>query len=180
MPMGVYKHRPLSEETKRKLSENHKGINHWNFGRKYSLEMREKLSQAHKGKKLTEAHKKKISDSNKGHVCLTETRMKIGKSNAISQTGKKLSEETKRKLSVAFSREKNPSWKGSDVGYYGLHLWISKLLGKPQKCEHCGKDNLTGKQINWANKSGKYLRDKSDWLRLCVKCHREYDKQQII
>jgi len=35
---------------------------------------------------------------------------------------------------------------------------------------------LTGKKIHWANKSGEYLRDKDDWIRLCCKCHKKYDK----
>lgn len=29
--------------------------------------------------------------------------------------------------------------------------------------------------ISRANKSGEYLRDLSDWLSLCVSCHRKYD-----
>lgn len=32
----------------------------------------------------------------------------------------------------------------------------------------------TGK-FEWANKSGDYKRDLSDWLRLCISCHRKYD-----
>lgn len=67
------------------------------------------------------------------------------------------------------------NWKGDDVGYGGLHDWVEDQLGKPTKCEYCGKDGLTGRKIGWANKSGEYLRDLSDWLRLCVSCHREYD-----
>ena len=71
--------------------------------------------------------------------------------------------------------EKHPNWKGKDVGYVGLHTWVARYLGKPTTCEHCGKTNLTGHSIHWANKSQKYLRDLSDWIRLCVKCHSEYD-----
>ena len=71
--------------------------------------------------------------------------------------------------------EKNYLWKGENVGYRVLHLWVNRHLGKPTQCEHCKKDGLTGRKIHWANKSGKYLRDLSDWLRLCVKCHKIYD-----
>ncbi len=74
--------------------------------------------------------------------------------------------------------ENNYNWKGDKVGYVGLHAWIRRILGKPTKCEQCGKEGLKNQQINWANKSGEYKRDLSDWLRLCVKCHRGYDKQQ--
>ena len=83
------------------------------------------------------------------------------------QKGRKLSEETKRKISDFF--------KGKNVKYVSLHCWISRKLGKPEKCEHCDKNGLTGKKIHWANISHVYKRDLNDWLRLCVSCHKKYD-----
>lgn len=71
--------------------------------------------------------------------------------------------------------EKNPQWKGDRVGYSGLHRWVIRTLGQPDTCEMCERSGLTGQQINWANKTGKYLRDVDDWLRLCASCHRQYD-----
>lgn len=71
--------------------------------------------------------------------------------------------------------EKHFAWRGKDVSYSGLHKWIQRKLGKSDICEHCGKSGLTGRQIHWANRSQKYLRDLSDWLRLCVPCHTKYD-----
>lgn len=68
-------------------------------------------------------------------------------------------------------------WKGDGIGYRGLHLWVEKNLGKPQKCDHCLVDGLAGRKIHWANKSHKYLRDKSDWIRLCVPCHIKFDRK---
>ena len=68
-------------------------------------------------------------------------------------------------------------WKGIDAGYVSKHMWIYNSKGKPTECEHCGKNNLTGHKIHWANKSGEYLRDLNDWIRLCVKCHIIYDKR---
>lgn len=73
----------------------------------------------------------------------------------------------------------NPKWKGDDPGYRALHYWQERQLGKPTKCEHCLKDNLFGRKIHWANKSHKYLRNKNDWIRLCVKCHKKYDCKLI-
>lgn len=73
--------------------------------------------------------------------------------------------------------ENSPSWKGENVGYFGLHTWVNKVLGKPQKCEICGKDHLTGLYIDWANKDHKYKRVTTDWLRLCRSCHRYYDQK---
>ncbi len=72
--------------------------------------------------------------------------------------------------------DENHKWKGDDVGYYGLHNWIRRQLGKPNKCESCGSDSLRPRQYHWANKSGKYKRDLFDWIRLCVSCHKEYDR----
>lgn len=72
----------------------------------------------------------------------------------------------------------NAKWKGDKVGYYGLHLWVKRQLGKPDTCEFCGRSGLSGRQIHWANRTGQYLRDVNDWLRLCSKCHGQYDKGQ--
>ena len=62
-----------SDETKRKISESHKGernpmygrrgVDSPNYGRVFSKEHKQKLSEAHKGKNLSEEHKKKISHS---------------------------------------------------------------------------------------------------------------------
>lgn len=69
--------------------------------------------------------------------------------------------------------EDHHSWKGDRVGNAALHDWVRKLLGVPQKCEKCGTDRA--KFYDWANKSGLYMRDVSDWIRLCRKCHNRYD-----
>ena len=71
--------------------------------------------------------------------------------------------------------ESNPQWKGDKVGYSGLHRWVIRQLGQPDTCEMCEQSGLTKQQINWANKSGQYLRDVTDWVRLCASCHRQYD-----
>ena len=75
--------------------------------------------------------------------------------------------------------EKHPKWKGDRVGYYALHTWVGRRLEKPSTCSHCGRPNLSGRAIHWANKSGKYLRKLSDWLRLCVSCHKKYDLDRL-
>lgn len=69
---------------------------------------------------------------------------------------------------------KHPRWKGDSVGYWSLHLWVSKHRGRPKTCEHCGLSDPKRKYY-WANKSHKYKRDLSDWIRLCCSCHRKYD-----
>lgn len=74
--------------------------------------------------------------------------------------------------------ENHPAWKGDNASYAAKHMWVYKRLGKPNTCEHCGRSNLSGRMIHWANKSGKYIRDLNDWLRLCVSCHHKYDNER--
>jgi hypothetical protein len=91
--------------------------------------------------------------------------------------------ETKIKIGASHTGEKSINWMGDDVGYDGVHKWVKKHLGKPTKCEHCGKSgvyiiNKDGKRkldIEWANKDHRYRRNLSDWMRLCKKCHGEHD-----
>lgn len=66
----------------------------------------------------------------------------------------------------------NPKWK-EDVGYHALHQWVSYNYGKPRFCEQCKTSER--RMYHWANISGEYKRDRDDWLRLCVSCHKKYD-----
>ena len=91
--------------------------------------------------------------------------------------GRKHSSVTKGRMRQKALGTKNHQWKGYKVEYQALHDWVRSNFGQPTTCENCGTKNLTGKKINWANKSGKYLRRRSDWKRLCVKCHRAYSKK---
>lgn len=68
--------------------------------------------------------------------------------------------------------ENSYQWKGDNAGYSALHKWIIRYLGQPTVCKFCGKISL---RLHWANKSGKYKRDLSDWIRLCSKCHWKHD-----
>lgn len=91
-----------------------------------------------------------------------------------------MSEEQKKQISAfhkgKYVGELNPSWKGDEVGYRGLHDWITTQKGSPTICEHCGIDSVKEKKrLVWANKSHNYLRQVDDWMRLCYRCHRRYD-----
>lgn len=79
----------------------------------------------------------------------------------------------KRLRKIVKKDEDSPNWKGDGVGKTALHQWVIRNLGNPKKCEHCGRTDC--KKYEWANKSQKYKRDLSDWLRLCTKCHAKYD-----
>ena len=66
---------------------------------------------------------------------------------------------------------------GSKAEYSRLHYWVEKELGKPKKCEHCG--TTEARIYHWANKSHRYKKELTDWLRLCRKFHKSYDYPRI-
>lgn len=60
-----------------------------------------------------------------------------------------------------------------NAGYDAIHKWVQRHYGKPSQCEMCNIHNA--KRYDWANISGKYLRIRSDWKRLCRRCHFSFD-----
>lgn len=84
--------------------------------------------------------------------------------------------KNKGKKFPQFSGDKHYCWKGDNVGYFALHEWVVKNLGKPSRCEKCSRTDFPTSKMQWANKSGLYKRDLSDWVRLCVWCHGKADK----
>jgi len=71
-------------------------------------------------------------------------------------------------------REKSAVWKGIDASYAAKHLWIVKHYGKASECSKCNGEKA--KRFEWANVSGKYLREVEDYIQLCPSCHRRMDK----
>ena len=106
------------------------------------------------GRKLSDSTKNKISLALRGHT---------------------LSEETKTKLSKAHEGVRAYNWKGEKASYVAKHTWIKRKLGSPNKCDLCL--TTTAKDYQWANKNHKYRRNLNDWIRLCIVCHRKYDKE---
>ena len=92
------------------------------------------------------------------------------------QKGVKQTKEQIEKRISKIREEKHYKWKGDDVGYGSLHQWVRKHLGEPRFCEECGNRNLNHRQYHWANISRNYKRIITDWRRLCVKCHKKFDK----
>ena len=81
---------------------------------------------------------------------------------------------SKRQLERFKDETKHPRWRGDSAGYFAMHDWITKHYGQPKKCEIC-KLNDPLRVYHWANLTGNYKRDISDWKRMCVSCHRKYD-----
>lgn len=125
----------------------------WKMSKEQIISISKKLT----GRKLSEDHKRNIGKANIGKVLAMETREKLAK---------------------AHKGERAYNWKGNDASYSSLHKWIRRLVGNPERCEHCDKlGQKEGRKWNldWANISHKYLRDVNDFMGLCKSCHREYD-----
>ena len=80
-----------------------------------------------------------------------------------------------RKRPDVVKRNKILSFKGDEAEYSAKHKWINRNYGSPRYCEFCKRSNLNKRQYNWANIDHKYKRVETDWIRLCVSCHRFHD-----
>lgn len=104
-----------------------------------------------------------------------------GKRRSISsefKKGQKLTHTSFVKNDTRITGKSNKLWKGSKASYSALHKWVNGRLGSPKKCKKCGMKNK--KKYEWANIDHKYRRVLSDYIRLCTKCHREFDYQNNI
>lgn len=56
-----------------------------------------------------------------------------------------------------------------------VHQWVRAKYGgaSKQKCQKCGSSNT----VDWANRDGRYLRDRRNWMLLCRSCHKKYDNK---
>ena len=70
--------------------------------------------------------------------------------------------------------ENHPQWKGEDVKYQSLHIWVRRQKGDASECwnEHC--EGLSN-SFDWANIDGEYRRNLDDFISLCRSCHKLYD-----
>lgn len=100
---------------------------------------------------------------------------RIGKKTEFKKGVKQTKEQIEKRM-LKLRGENHYKWKGDGVGYGSLHQWVRKQLGQPRFCEECGNRNLNHRQYHWANISRNYKRIITDWRRLCVKCHKAYDR----
>jgi hypothetical protein len=61
--------------------------------------------------------------------------------------------------------------------YRMIHYWIEKQLGKPMECSNC--HTTSRNRYEWANISGEYKKDITDWKRLCKTCHEIMDNKNL-
>lgn len=138
----MFKNRYHTEKTKKKMSENHKGNKNPMFGKKRSEETRKKVSNAIKGNKHplfgkspSKETRIKMSITSKGKHYSPNTEFKKGMIPSwVRREGKKLTEEHKRKISIALKGrnlgDKN-SMKRPDV----LRKWFQTNRIKPNNAE---------------------------------------------
>lgn len=126
-------------------------VRYW-LGKKRDSNTILKMSIANKGKKLSEETKKKISSAMKGKI------------------PSNFKEAQKRAWMTDKREEHSNQWKGDKVGYFGLHTWVQKRLGKANHCERIGCTNKSRKYC-WGNISGEYRRDIDDWYQVCNSCN---------
>jgi len=79
----------------------------------------------------------------------------------------KHTEKTKLEIRNSKLGDKNPAWKGNEVSYRGIHMWVRRNLIKPPVCSYC---HLI-KNLEVHNISGEYKRELSDWVWCCHDCH---------
>lgn len=133
MPAGIYKHKPLTEEHKRKISLSLIGIPKKDKT-KYKTSEENKISIS---KKLTGRKKSK------------ETREKM----SIARKGIILSKETREKISKSLSGSKSPNWKGGTTSKYKIIRRSSEYKSWRKACFL--RDNFTCQKTG---KSGGKLR----------------------
>lgn len=73
-------------------------------------------------------------------------------------------------------RHHHHSWTGDKASYNSKHQRVRRYFGKPSHCEHC--KTTEDRMYHWANKKGDFSLKRTNWLRLCVPCHRLYDKDK--
>lgn len=108
--------------------------------------------------------------------------------NGINKGWFKKGRKNSKELLEKISGEKSMCWVGDKIGYQGIHSWIIRQFGKANICENpdciyprkgglgSGRWLLKPKRFDWANISGKYLRDRNDFIQLCRSCHEKWDK----
>ena len=106
---------------------------------------------------------------------------------SLQRKGRKMSKEARIKIGLASEgnkyslgknvNEESANWKGMEAKYCTKHSFVSRKKGKPLLCSLCGKTGGNRRRYNWANIDHEYSRNLNDYIRLCVKCHKQYDNQ---
>ena len=134
----------FSVEMKKKMSESHKG-------KHFSEEHRKNLSNAFKGKHLSDETKKKLSNFHKGKHLSDETKKKLSnilKGKTPWNVGQHLSDEHRKNLSNALKGSKNPMYAKHHSMESRRKMSVSRKGKKlPQNRKPVSKYDLNGNFI---------------------------------
>lgn len=124
-------------------------------------------------------------------IYIKPSRVRSGGKNYCNRVCKGLGQRGKpNNSSTKFTKGANmgtshPRWKGDSITYEGIHSFIKRRFGVASKCENpeCVYPRLDSRRrlmekprgFDWANVSGLYKRERSDWWPLCKSCHKKYD-----
>lgn len=124
--------------------------------------------------------------SHKHHYCSQECRIKAlnhnrvpwnkGTVGVMKPNSTSFKKGQRASVATEFKRREHV-FKGTLSEYKYIHYKVGVLFGKLEQCENCGKDGLTGRKIHWANITGVYDTNRSNWRRLCVRCHAINDER---
>jgi len=126
----------VSDKTRNKLSQSHKGQIQWNTGMKMPQEYCDKLALAQIKRFSDPQERKRFRLACKGHVISSECREKI----RLTNTGHKVSEVAREKISVAFkgkklSKEKIERRKILTAEYWKMHPKEREILRQKRKSQ---------------------------------------------
>jgi hypothetical protein len=138
---------PMSEESKRKLSESMKGKN---LGKNLSKKHKEKISKSLKGKKknpMSQETKQKLREHNLGKV---NGPMK-------AEHKKKISESLKGKIRTDIHcKNLSDALKGRSPTVAEREAYLKAMEEGKTTCEHCGKKTIKGNYIRWHGDNCKF------------------------
>lgn len=74
--------------------------------------------------------------------------------------------------------ENHGNWKGDNIGYFAIHIWLKKTFGGATICENVMCAGLS-ERFEWSLLKGKsYERKRENFWQLCQSCHRYYDMKE--
>ena len=71
--------------------------------------------------------------------------------------------------------EDNCMWRGEDVSYGNLHMWLRRNVPLTDVCQICGESPA----VDHANITGIYSRNLKDYICVCRKCHFAIDADKV-
>ncbi len=91
--------------------------------------------------------------------------------------------EHRKKLSLAGLgrfQHLHSSWKGENVCYQAIHIWLRQKYGKASKCENSDCKFENPSRYEWASIVECPKRRKEDFKQLCPSCHRRLDYGNLV